>query len=113
MRKQSGAGSVDISTDTNLTALKPLVMNGDTVELDYDGAVFELSGTTLTLKNSGVDHGQLNGLADDDHPQYLKADGSRPLTGNWDAGNGRAIATDKIMARDTDGLYLVDDGDKF
>ena len=28
------------------------------------------------------DHGALNGLADDDHPQYLLASGARPLTGN-------------------------------
>jgi len=27
-----------------------------------------------------VDHGTLGGLADDDHPQYFRADGSRPAT---------------------------------
>lgn len=32
------------------------------------------------------DHGNLAGLADDDHTQYLLADGSRALTANWDAG---------------------------
>lgn len=35
-----------------------------------------------------VDHGVLTGLADDDHPQYLKADGTRALTGTLNmAGN--------------------------
>ena len=29
------------------------------------------------------DHGELTGLADDDHPQYLRADGTRALTANW------------------------------
>lgn len=28
------------------------------------------------------DHGLLNGLADDDHAQYLRTDGARTLTGN-------------------------------
>ena len=36
---------------------------------------------------SGVtDHGLLTGLADDDHPQYLLADGTRALTGDLSAG---------------------------
>jgi hypothetical protein len=36
-----------------------------------------------------TDHGALTGLEDDDHPQYLLADGNRPLTGNWSAGGHR------------------------
>ena len=32
------------------------------------------------------DHGTLNGLGDDDHPQYLLTDGSRALTGNLQLG---------------------------
>lgn len=35
---------------------------------------------------SAVDHGELSGLGDDDHPQYLLADGTRELTAAWDAG---------------------------
>lgn len=31
--------------------------------------------------NASLDHGTLTGLGDDDHPQYLKADGSRNLSG--------------------------------
>ena len=34
----------------------------------------------------GYDHGALNGLADDDHPQYLLATGTRALAGNLGAG---------------------------
>jgi len=39
---------------------------------------------------SGVtDHGALTGLADDDHTQYLLANGTRSLVGNWNPdGNG-------------------------
>ncbi|KKN52692.1 hypothetical protein LCGC14_0609730, partial [marine sediment metagenome] len=35
---------------------------------------------------TGLDHGVLTGLSDDDHTQYLLADGTRALTANWDAG---------------------------
>lgn len=34
-----------------------------------------------------TDHGNLDGLADDDHTLYLLANGTRALTGNWDVGN--------------------------
>lgn len=42
---------------------------------------------------------------------YIKQDGSVALTSDWDIGDGRKISTDKIAARDSAGLYLVDDGD--
>jgi hypothetical protein len=35
----------------------------------------------------GIDHGELGGLTDDDHTQYLLAAGTRALTGDWDAGS--------------------------
>jgi hypothetical protein len=36
-----------------------------------------------------VDHGALAGLTDDDHPHYLLADGTRPLSGDLSAGGNR------------------------
>ena len=40
-----------------------------------------------TSGGGGVtDHGDLTGLGDDDHTQYLLAAGSRALTGDWDVG---------------------------
>jgi hypothetical protein len=36
---------------------------------------------------STTDHGLLSGLADDDHTQYLLADGTRALAGTWSAGS--------------------------
>jgi len=46
------------------------------------GAGLQISGTTLSVVASGVDHGGLSGLGDDDHTQYLLANGTRALTGN-------------------------------
>lgn len=51
-----------------------------------------ISGVTLTAPATGVsDHGLLLGLADDDHPQYLLADGTRTLAGNLAVGVGVTV----------------------
>lgn len=42
-----------------------------------DNDVLVYNGTTEVFENVPFDHGQLSGLSDDDHPQYLLADGSR------------------------------------
>ena len=52
--------------------------DGDT----YSGT-HDFTGATVT----GIDHGALSGLEDDDHSQYLRADGTRALAGAWDMGN--------------------------
>ena len=39
-------------------------------------------GVTLSAPAGITDHGALSGLADDDHSQYLLADGTRSLAGN-------------------------------
>lgn len=46
--------SIDISSNTNLAATSPIVLTGD----------------TLSLTQSAVDHGSIGGLSDDDHTQY-------------------------------------------
>lgn len=42
---------------------------------------FVKTGHIVTVQESGIDHGSLGGLADDDHTQYTKADGTRAFTG--------------------------------
>ena len=42
------------------------------------------------------DHGELQGLGDDDHPHYLLADGTRPLSGDLSAGGN--LITDLAAA---------------
>ena len=64
---------------------------------DADGTLYWYDGVASTWRSAGgeSDHGALTGLADDDHPQYVKADGTRDFTatpqvnGNdiWHAGN--------------------------
>lgn len=42
--------------------------------------------------NITTDHGSFVGLSDDDHPQYLLANGTRGLSANWDAGSWKIIS---------------------
>ncbi|MBI2072726.1 MAG: hypothetical protein HYT81_06795 [Gemmatimonadetes bacterium] len=54
-----------------------------------DGAVTSAK-LAADVATGVTDHGQLSGLADDDHPQYLLASGARALAGNVDAGGNKA-----------------------
>lgn len=69
---------------------------------------------TLWEQGGGVsDHGALDGLADDDHSQYLLADGTRIVTGDFTVGNGtgaRRIIVDGA-ADQYRGLYLQTAGE--
>lgn len=56
-----------------------------------------------------TDHGTLTGLGDDDHAQYLLADGTRALTGNWAAGSTYYMSIAEVRAASGDGLSLLDD----
>lgn len=60
----------------------------DRLEFVDDGGntSFLNSGESGDLLVTGADHGDLSGLADDDHTQYLLVDGSRALTGALDTG---------------------------
>ena len=54
--------------------------------VDAPVEVQNVFGQTFTAAQA-ADHGNLAGLEDDDHPQYLRTDGTRGLTGNWDIGD--------------------------
>lgn len=54
--------------------------------IDISQAANELTFSVIGAGVTGIDHGSLSGLSDDDHTQYLLASGTRALTGNWAAG---------------------------
>ncbi len=66
--------------------------------LTWDGGLWVPSGVT----GSGLDHGLLSGLGDDDHSIYLLADGTRQLGNDWDAGSN-AIQFKKAILTNIDG----------
>lgn len=43
----------------------------------------------IDIDETNIDHGTISGLDDDDHPQYLLVDGSRPMTGGLDMGGAQ------------------------
>lgn len=72
----------------------------DTASVNFtynDGA----NTITADVLPAGVDHGGLGGLGDDDHTQYLLANGTRALTGNWAAG-AFTITAEKFIVTETD-----------
>lgn len=69
-----------------------MVLIGSIIVQEGVSAIVEIRDErpVIGFKAGGVsassDHGNLTGLLDDDHPQYLKTDGSRALTGDLDMG---------------------------
>lgn len=58
--------------------------------LAFDGGAGEWRPADAT-GGAATDHGALAGLGDDDHSQYLLADGGRELGGDWDVGGSFRI----------------------
>ncbi len=59
-----------------------------------------------TINPGGVtDHGLLTGLADDDHAQYVLANGSRALSADWNAGSFKITAAN-FEVTDSKGLIV-------
>ena len=77
---------------TNLWATKITELTEDTAPTSDDLAVTvnNPGGTpatrkvTLTNLSKGLDHGNINGLGDDDHTQYHLTDGTRAMSGDLD-----------------------------
>ncbi len=69
--------------DVNTAGVSDGPADGDVLTFDEDAAAWVPSAPT----SGGGAHGDLSGLGADNHPQYLRTDGSRSLTGPWNAGN--------------------------
>jgi len=63
-----------------------------------DDKLYYWNGTTSVDVTAGVSaHGSLTGLTNDDHAQYLRADGTRALSANWDVGSYE-VRAEKLYA---------------
>lgn len=56
---------------------KPVILNGSGLIADS------------MINQSGIDHGSISGLADDDHTQYIRVDGTRAFTGDQSMGSNK------------------------
>jgi hypothetical protein len=81
--------------------------------MNLDSIVKELHRQVVKLENwlrRLEDRFQRHLESADDHPLYLLADGTRPLTGEWDIGEDMSVKGERIEARDVEGLRIEDDG---
>ena len=77
-------------TETGAALSHVVVQQGVGINTFVD--VRPLDGTSAPTIVAGVTvHGALSGLLADDHPQYLRTDGSRVMTGDLQGGNNLAV----------------------
>ncbi|KKM79489.1 hypothetical protein LCGC14_1349460, partial [marine sediment metagenome] len=73
------------------------------------------SNQTITLANADIDHGGISGLADDDHTQYILADGTRHAVSLIIDGNLIVSGTQFIANVETvlieDNLLVINNGE--
>lgn len=72
----------------------------------YEAATKQYVDNSITA----VDHGSISGLTDDDHPQYLLADGSRNLNGDLVVTG--ALTVDSMLGIVAHQITLVQPGDQ-
>jgi hypothetical protein len=79
------------------------------ITLDFDGTDFNTSIAAqeieITIEDSGIDHGSVGGLTDDDHTQYMLVDGTRAYTAYMDLPE---IAAPAAPAADHMRLFVED-----
>jgi len=120
---QIKAGTVDINVTSDfantLTITAPIdsgstadfdgTVNLDDViidaTLDQNGTVDFATTVTFNGSTSGIDHGELSGLSDDDHPQYYMSGDSATLSGL--TVNGAITANSTLDVTDTTTLTGV------
>lgn len=76
--------------------------------LDNDTRFYAITDPNGTPESGFTNWGDILAEAGVDSTSFVLVNGTRPLTSDWDIGNGRSILADKITARDGDGLYLTD-----
>ncbi|HUT90491.1 MAG TPA: hypothetical protein VMY37_13400, partial [Thermoguttaceae bacterium] len=86
--------SDDVRVDSSVVGYSPDIpghwedeADSGHVDASLDQLAKRIHDNEDTLGSLTNDHGGLLGLADDDHPQYLLADGTRGLSSDWDAGD--------------------------
>lgn len=100
-------------TDCNYDIVADVDANGADTDAKTRYYIDGLPGVGTQKGHIGYDQGSdvmVLGYGADDDVQ-VDTDGNVSIAGNADTADGKHVMTDKVRARDGDGLYLVDDGD--
>ena len=111
-----GHATSEVTVGDNLTVTGDLTVNGTTTTVN---------STTVEIKDKNIELGVVTSASDvTADGGGITLSGSTNKTFNWvnstdawtssehiETADGKYIKTDKVRARDGDGLYLVDDGD--
>ncbi len=101
----------DLRLNHTISGVSPTAANHLVTKQYVDDNIITVSGGIVQ------DHGQLLGLSDDDHTQYLLTNGTRALTGNWNVGSysitaleyyGKGSTLSGISYVDGDDVYFYD-----
>ncbi len=75
------ASTISDFTEAAQDAIGASIVDSASINFTYDDTANTITGVVLP---AGIDHGGLSGLGDDDHTQYILANGTRAMTGPWD-----------------------------
>lgn len=83
---------------------------GWVVFIEDEDRLTRYNGTDWVTIASAIKHGSLSGLGDDDHTQYLLANGTRAMAGDLDMGGNNVTSAGDVTASGTteSGDYTVD-----
>jgi aerobic-type carbon monoxide dehydrogenase small subunit (CoxS/CutS family) len=75
----------------------------------------EVDALITTISGQLDDHSELSGLDNDDHPQYLRTDGTRQLSGNWYYGAANISGTGNFFGDGStlSGIAYIDGDDVY
>lgn len=99
----NGLGAKTLKKNTDQDTETGDIESGSILSVVYDGTNFQIVSTSA---GTTIDHGGLLGLADDDHSQYLLANGTRALGGAWDMGSQNLTNVD-IDSGTLDGITTL------
>ncbi len=85
--------------EINDLANKATPVSTDEVEIQETGGGTSYKATAGNLAK-GMSHGDIGGLGDDDHTQYILADGTRAFSGDVDFGDNELSQIDRLEIRD-------------
>jgi hypothetical protein len=108
-----GGGSGEVNTGANIGGAAGIFAGKSGAELQFrsiqgtGGIAVSVVDDRVVISGANLDHGALQGLADDDHLQYLPRSGVRPMTGPLPMENLGAAPAPVV---DTPTLYAIGDG---